>query len=141
MEDTVQDERKLYEITVLGAAEDFLQPKALIGKFGGVIEEEKPQGKVRFAYPLKKQSYGFLGFFKVKLAPQSVGQLSGELKLDDSVFRFLVHTPHAGVGTFAATRPQRPTFRRDGVNAKPKSNVPPALTNEAIEKKIEEILQ
>lgn len=137
-----RDEKRAYEITVFSGDEDFSRVKNLIAKFDGEIVDEKPQGKARLAYPLQKQPYAFLNFFRVKLAGAGVNLLSNELKLEGNVLRFLIHAPHVGEDALAVTpRAPRPAFRRSGVATKPKSGIVPALTNEALEKKIEEILQ
>ncbi len=133
-------EMQVYEITMLTTAEDFPRAKEIIGKSGGTIEEEKPQGKVRLAYPVKKQAYAFLNHLKVKLDGSAVAVLSNELKLDQNVLRFLVSTPRTNANFPATPRSPRPAVRRS-IFA-PRAAKPPvaeALTNEALEKKIEEI--
>ncbi len=141
MEQTREVEKQLYEVTMLTTAEDFSRAKENITKFGGNIEEEKPQGKVRLAYPLKKQSYAFLEFMKIKLGGDAVGPLSNELRLDQNVLRFLVSTPRTKGDMPVSSRKERPAFRRTGFSVKPKSATAETLTNEALEKKIEEISQ
>ncbi len=141
LEEALQDEKRAYEITVFSGDENFARVKDIIAKFGGEILDEKPQGKARLAYAFKKQPYAFLDFFRVKLAGTDVNSLSNELKLDDGILRFLIHTPRTEKDALTASqRAPRPAFRRVGIS-KPKSASAPTLTNEALEKKIEEILK
>jgi ribosomal protein S6 len=141
-EEIFQDEKRAYEVTMLSMEEDLSRVKNTIAKFGGEILDEKPQGKIRLAYLLQKQSYAFLDFLKIKLSRTGVSLLLNELKLDGGVLRFFINTQRAEENRISmAPRTSRPMFRRSGASIRPKPNVAQSLTNEALEKKIEEISQ
>lgn len=127
--------RPVYELMVMGATEDFSTIKERIKRFGGVVRSEKPAQKLRLAYPIKKQQYCFSATMEIELPPLAVKDLTNELKLDESVLRSAIYIAPEKIEEQSEKRaPRRPvrTVRKTAETA---------LTNEALEKKIEEILQ
>lgn len=131
--------RKPYEITFYTKEENAEPVKTAIIAHGGEILEERPFEKVRFEYRIKKELFAFLGIVRAVVPPEKVGELSRALSLDSRVLRFLItatSVPPAGSGEAAKTpERKRPAPPR---RAMPE---PTVLTNEDIERKIEEILQ
>lgn len=136
------EEKKMnrYEITFYTKVEDAAPVKAAVAASGGEVLEERPFEKVRLEFPIKKESYAFMGVLQVLLRPETVSLVA----------RALAHAPGVLRGLITASVPA-PTEER-GVEKRPiERKRPPAprvvpqepsiLTNEAIEKKIEEILQ
>lgn len=105
-----------------------------------VTSSAKPLTKVKLAYPIKQNNYAFLGSLSFKGTPEQLGKLINELKLNNNVVRYLVtrsdKLPSFSAQSFRGTVP-RSRFR----GRSRKTAAEPILTNEAIEKKIEEILK
>lgn len=129
------ESRPAYELMVMGITEDFATTKERIKRFGGVVLSEKPAQKLRLAYPIKKQQYCFSSIMEIELPPLAVKDLTNELKLDETILRSAIYIASAK----AEERSERPAMRRPvrGIRKPPEA----VLTNEALEKKIEEILK
>jgi len=131
-----------FEISYLERDEGTGGLRAAIERHRGRVIAEKPLEKVRLAYPIKKRSYAFLGSVEFSMEPSSLAEFRAELHLNDEVLRILLHRaarPEASAAgesskSAAAPRVQPPR------PARPKAE-PAVLTNEALERKIEEILQ
>ena len=130
-----------YELTFHTPLEDTASIRAIIAKHGRVVSERAPV-KVKLGYPIKRQSFAFLGVTAFEAEPEAIAALSEELNLADSVLRFQI----SRVAAKAAAPQERPAVA-DG--NQPSAPRPPArikpfdstLSNEALEKKIEEILK
>lgn len=127
--------RIAYELMVMNVTEDFSATKERIKRLGGVILSEKPAQKLRLAYPIKKQQYCFSATMEIELPPLAVKDLANELKLDEAVLRSAIYI----ASDKTEERSERPIARRPVRSVR--KPVEAALTNEALEKKIEEILQ
>ncbi|MFH1193109.1 MAG: 30S ribosomal protein S6 [Candidatus Jorgensenbacteria bacterium] len=131
-----------FEISYLEREEGTGGLRAAIERNHGRVIAEKPLEKVRLAYPIRKHPYAFLGCIEFSMEPSLLAEFRAELNLNSEVLRILLHRatrPEASTASespkFDATprvRPPRP--------ARPKAD-PAILTNEALEKKIEEILK
>lgn len=128
-----------YEITFYTKAEDASPVRAAIEAHRGKVAEGKPFEKVRLEYPIKKESYAFMGVLRAELSPDAVKEVSRSLTLSSAVLRHLITAsslPEEGGET-----ERRPVERKKpfAPRAAPAGNA--ILTNEALERKIEEILQ
>jgi len=107
----------------------------LLARHGAEIILEGPQKTITLAYPIKKELEADFSYFRFLIEPQKIMELENEIKLQPKVLRFLLIKPGALKGTkFEKTAqgiPERPMPQA--------SSLP--LSNEALEKKIEEILQ
>lgn len=125
----------VYELAVMSVTEDFAATKERVKRLGGIVRSEKPAQKLRLAYPIKKQQYCFSATMEIELPPLAVKDLANELKLDESVLRSAIY--------IAPEKVDEPTEKR--MTRRPvrmvRKTAETALTNEALEKKIEEILQ
>lgn len=131
---------KDYEIVFYAKAESYAPVRDAVTASGGTIVEERPFEKVRLEYPVRKETYAFSGCARVGLLPATVADVSRALSLSSGVLRHMItiaETP-AAPAEEGEKKPQggkRPLAPR----AVPKE--PPILTNEALERKIEEILK
>lgn len=136
-------EKRKYEIAVVLKTENVSVISQSLANRGFVILTENPLEKVQLAYPIKKENYAYFSFAHFEGDPAAISDLKNDLKLNPEVLRYLIITPpfikRPAWRKSAPTRSQeetRPTLPAD-------RQVPPVesiLTNEALEKKIEEIL-
>ncbi len=137
MEDTLNDRILAYEMLALGKTEDFSLVKKNILKHGGVVLSEKPVQKIKLAYPIQKQQFCFSANFEFSMPPEGLKMLSGDLRLDDSLLR---HSTYYVLAK-EEKRVEKPMVRRGVASRVMRKPTDAMLTNEALEKKIEEILQ
>jgi small subunit ribosomal protein S6 len=57
---------------------------------GGATQKVDRWGKRRLAYPIKKHADGYYVFLQIQLPPQAAIQIERELRLNESVLRFLL---------------------------------------------------
>lgn len=133
------DEKKSYELGFLLNEENLSPVKRLLEKHSAANLSEGSLVKVNLAYPIKKQGQAFFGYLRFELEGP-VAELKKDLKLEPTVLRhLLIKVPSAAPEEVPTGRPAsslKPPVRRKEVKTGA-----PLLTNEALEKKIEEILQ
>jgi ribosomal protein S6 len=134
-----ENNERVYELTLTCETEDVSRAKAVLAKRGASIVAERPLEKIRFAYPVKKQGYAFLGSIRFTGVPDIDG-LSKELAQDGGIIRSLIHVVDTKleeelrqIRALRAAAGGPRSFRKETTD-------PAVLTNEALEKKIEEIL-
>ncbi|MBI5147608.1 MAG: 30S ribosomal protein S6 [Parcubacteria group bacterium] len=137
--------RKKYEISFLIRSEsDDLTVKKIIEKNGGQDVKVVPAVKTRLAYPIKKENYAFFGVAYFSSSPETIEAISGDLRLQNAVLRFLIVTPPIVKGEGERTE-RRPSLKSK--TAVPSPATAPAmpaagsLSNEELEKTLEEILK
>lgn len=135
-----------YEFSFLVAREeDVAEVTKLLGQHSATVTAEGPVRHIQLAYPIEKRTEAFFGFLHVKLAPEHAKQLEKDAHLNNVILRFLLallpSTPQP-----APPRP-RSTEERPGAPVTERTALPRpavveggALSNEELEKKIEEIL-
>ena len=130
----------MYELTAVTKEENFAPLKEIIARGGAKILSEEVAKKIQLFYPVKNERYGFLGVFKFESAPDALPAISNDLNMKGDVLRFIIvksREVKAGEGEKQAN-----PAPRDFVRAQPsKKPAEAALTNEELEKKIEEILK
>lgn len=117
--------------------------QAIIQRRGEIFSEEPPE-KITLAYKIKKHSLAYWGWLHFRLSPEALTELSRELRVNPAVLRFLVITPP--FVKFSKAKPKAAPAVRAAVSppetAKPaRPAVTAPISNEALEKKIEEILK
>jgi len=142
-------DQKEYELSFIIPSEDDVKTVAeTVLRHNGVIVRRQPPRKISLAFPIHKHREAYFGFFIISLNPANVFSLNHDLNMTGSVIRFLIVSPVA-VSAPASTdvspdavKPVHSPSRHREPAALP---IPPAssgtLTNEALEKKLEEILQ
>lgn len=129
-----------YELSFVTQSEDAASVKALLAKNNAQIVNDRPISKIQLAYKIAKQGYGFMGTSEFLADAESAVALRKDIQLEKDILRGIViklkepkvsetGTEERMVGK-GPTAPQRLRNMFGG-----------ALSNEALEKKIEEILQ
>ena len=118
----------------------------LVSSLGGEIFTEGPVNRLALAYPIAKATEAFFGFLQFTMTPDQAKPLTEAMQFKANVLRHLLMTPPPmrGKKTREAREPKEPheTDRpQRSYSARPAEGRPAALSNEALEKKIEEILQ
>lgn len=134
-------EQKDYELAFLVKnEEDTSGILKLVSQHKIGVHSEGPLKKISLAYPIKHQSQAFFGFFRLFGEPARAKLLEHDLRSSQAVMRFLLivlPSQKAVVEEMARRSAPKVTARRF-IGAPEK---PPVLSNEALEKKIEEMLQ
>lgn len=147
-----EKDNKTYELAVLVKTEDDLPlVMALVRQHKGEVVMEPRTKKLALAYEIKKHKEAVFAYCHLKASGEEMKSLEHDLNTSPTVIRSLVIASPAPVGsgdgqTMMSTGD--PTKRRTRVMRSPSSTMgevkpaaPKPLSNEALEKKIEEILQ
>ncbi len=152
---TDEKEPKKYEIGFLIREESDKETiLASLKKYGAEIFAEEKEKKIRLAYPINKEIFAYFGWVHFSLIPSAIKELSGQLKLNTRVLRFVVIalTPQMLAGPEKkkdfSIRPRR-EFSREKTGEKSERRAPEitpkhtaqTVDNELLEKKLEEILK
>jgi ribosomal protein S6 len=132
-----------YEIAFWTKDENEGSAKKVIAKHGGEIVKEKPVQKMRLAYPIKKENFAFFGNLIFQMLPGEVLGLKTDLNLEGGVLRYFFRRAKKNVSdeSSAGSSFRERTKSFLGFRTDAKRGAEQTLTNEALEKKIEEILQ
>lgn len=139
--DENEKDHAAYEVSFLLKDDGAVKAVAdLLRRLGAEITSEGPVERIPLAYRIKKETTALFGYFHFKAVPGVIPQIREELRVHPSVLRALVITP-----PLTKSRPKM-TPRSAKVAVPPPPPEPPkdaltSLTNEALERKIEEILQ
>jgi len=125
---------KTYEASVL------LGVRTATGDLEGEILKEGEVFKIRLAYLIKKQSSGVFSFLQFFLKPENLTSLKKTLKLSPSILRFLVIKLKEKEGKMIQKGKKEEKARFISVEPVIQKAVD-ALSNEELEKKIEEALK
>ena len=146
-----EENTKKYEVGLLLRSEEAAGPVLDILKTSGVaIESHSNPAKIKLAYPIKKEVSAYFTYVIFSSAPENIAKLQEELKHNLEILRFLVVTPPI----IKEERRERDRDRERSFSPKPKpappvekplkepemSQQPEMVTNELLEKKLEEIL-
>lgn len=146
------NESKEYELAFVAAGEDAAPTvEQLIAANGGALTGKGPLAALKLAYPVKKHTTGFFGYVWFTAMPANVKKLHDELAVQKNVLRFLIVTPPVKVTIrenrapreqSAPTKPSEARAQEKPVEAPmPSAPAPEVLSNELLEKKLEEILK
>ena len=136
-----------FEITFLIKEEDAEPVKAFLMKSGAKILNERPIVKVALEYPIKKQAQAFLGVINFEAKKDQIQKLTQDFNFDSGILRFLITKPSP------VTNEARRERTDEGVDKEEREkqtevsekrrmkNDDFQLTNEALQRTIEEILQ
>ena len=136
-------DKKEYEIALLlKAEEDINSAKELMKKHGFDVTFESPFRRMSLAYTIKKETSAVFGWFYVMAQTDSIKDFTKEIKNETWCIRSLVVKDPVKRDTDKTEGAER--YQRKEVSAKPKEEEKPAstsVTNEDLEKKLEEILK
>jgi ribosomal protein S6 len=117
----------------------------VVSSNGGRISYAKDPEKLRLSYPIKKEQFAYFGYVQFALEDgQALSVMNEQLKLNNSVLRYLIVKVHPVSGKDADTL-KRSTMgdkRRTGRGktvAKPSEAQP--VKEEELEKKLEDIIE
>jgi small subunit ribosomal protein S6 len=139
MKEEEEKDKKEYEIAFwLKDESDLTKIKDLMGNLGIEITHTSEIKRTYFSYPIKKEIEGYFGFVHFKGGSENIASLSHELKVEGSVLRFLISKNPIKKSEVREVRRQIPETKTvEKVEQKPSDLV----TNEELEKKLEEILK
>lgn len=133
---------KQYEVSFLltdetGAREVL----AALKERGAEILSESPVSRITLAYPILRHTQADFGFVQFSLDPIRVGELEAALKAIPSIIRFLIIIPPSGKNKPRSATSSYMVRPKVAPKTQEPRNIPETLTNEALERKIEEILK
>lgn len=118
-----------------------------INVLGGKIKNEQPPQKQKFAYPLKKQLYGYYVGAEFEMDSEKIEELQKQLKLNGDILRYLIisqkeqklkkEKPKISKGSLAP-KPRKLALTPEIPKAKPKVE---QVKIEELDKKLEELLK
>lgn len=127
-----------YEVAFLVRDEASAQDASARVAQYGTITSQGAVKRLAFAYPVKKETSGFFGFLRLQALPEAITRLEKDFEMAQPILRVLVtRISDKKEGAAEEGRPKRVMRTAPRAEAAPGG----ALTNEALEKKIEEILQ
>jgi len=133
--------RRKYELGFILKEEDLTSVKAVIDKYNPTEIIEGPLVKVNLSYPIKKQNQAFFGYYVFDLEPEKIIELDYDLKNVPLILRYLL----VKVPSFIKKdekKQKKTLLSNKPIRKKGESKIKMStLTNEALEKLKEEILQ
>lgn len=134
----MEDDKKSYEISFLLNSADLAgEIDRALSVAGAGISERGLIKEIRLAYPIKKHTGAYFGFYHFQADPSVIQTLRQNLTLNEKVLRFLIVTP--------PIQRKQPMIQgrpfSSAPSASPQVQLPQVLTNEALEQKLEEILK
>jgi ribosomal protein S6 len=149
-----EEDPKNYELAILVKSEDQLpEIAAFLGQHEATVAGEPRVRKIALAYPVKKETEAIFASYLFSAVPSQAKKLEKDLSVRQDVLRSMIiiaipvedtRTTSSEGSSFAPRRP-RPTGRPPEVAPVPVAprpvSAPAHLSNEALEKRIEEILK
>jgi len=150
MEQENQQGMREYEIGAwVKNAEDVENVKSLATSAGVQIVQEQAPKRVHMAYPIQKESSAFFAVLGIRASIDAMGAFRHELRVQRPALRFMIvkgpmkqattrsFMPRRGDQTVRRRREHENVVREERKDA----HKPESVTNEELEKKLEEILQ
>jgi len=139
-------ENKKYEIGFLAKEEGFKEKLIkLLTDSGAEIFDNGGLSRIRLAYPIKKENSAFFGFIYFTSQPEMIQKIDSNLRLNSEVLRhIIIAEPIIQQPIQIAPSKMKRTVFAEKAEIKPevkKVKPQPILSNEALEKKLEEILK
>lgn len=149
------EEQKEYELAFIAAAEDgAVEVEKELAALGCAITGKGPLAAVKLAYPVKKHTTGHFGYVWFTAMAEDVKKLHDALAIKTGILRFLIVTPPVKVTVREHRAPREHGIRPEpaaseatkeaAAESRPQAapvRAPEALSNELLEKKLEEILK
>ncbi len=110
---------------------------------GAQLQKESEFNKINLAYPIKKETEAFFGYFWVELLPEKLVELKEQLNFNKDILRYLIITPPPKhkklVEMVKAKRQAKPQkqLAEEIISAEREKKAEPDL--EKLEEKLEEI--
>jgi len=140
--DTDIAEKKDYEFSFLTTKEESTsEVLRLLSQHQLEVSSEGPLKKINLAYKVGQTLQAFFGYFYLKALPSSVKSLENDLKTNTAILRFLIISLPHKKGVAPVEAPRRRMRPSTGGRVAQELRPSRPLSNEALERKIEEILQ
>ncbi len=110
----------------------------MLNNMGAQITHNSEIKKNRLSYPIKKEVEGYFGFVHFNGDEQDINAINHELKVDPEVLRFLISKNPIKKSEPRESRRQAP---EEKFSQKVEEKSSDLVTNEELEKKLEEILK
>ncbi len=130
-------DKKEYEIAYLAKTEEDAAHIVTLVRAEGEVKEERAASRLKLAYPIEKEIEALFGVMKVMLEPAFAKRLEDTFRMDKRVLRSMIITTDATSKKGEMNRGE-PSVPR---TSRPSEQKSMPLSNEALEKTIEEILQ
>lgn len=145
MQDSDIIQKKKYEISYLLLNEgDFADLRRLLVQHESEISFESPIRKIAPAYSVKRAKEVYFGFTHFEAMPERAKRLEEDCRTNAKVLRSLIidlSKEKSVTREPLRPRPMRPVPQRSAPRPEVARRPPAAISNEALEKKIEEILK
>jgi ribosomal protein S6 len=138
------NKKEFYEIAFWTKEENNDAAEKLISKHGAAVERKRISPKMKLFFPIKKENFAFLDTIVFSAEPEMIAPITADLNLETGILRYFLRkarksAPESRSESAEGVGPdERKPFFRIREERKGPENI---LTNEAIEKKIEEILK
>jgi len=141
--DKDKENTKDYEVSFLIREENDLEAvSGLLGQHQAQIKFESPLKVVNLGYDIKGSPKAKFGFFHFSACAEEMEKLRSDLEAETRVLRFIIVTPPFAKEGGLSEPPVPKNEKQDSdKTVKDSSGTSSHLTNEALEKKIEEILK
>lgn len=149
----MNEETKNYELAfLLKSDQDYKEISKSINDAEVKISAEGQMTKIKLAYPIKKESFAYFGYLYLTSNTQNIKKLSEALRSNLKILRFLIFikplVKPAEAGKASRVRLSREPseyIKMPEIAFRPAAPTTPSrsqnLSNEALEKKLEEILK
>lgn len=139
-----EKEKRKYEISFYVKEEgDTSVVSAVLEKAGAVNLKEEPVKKIQLAYPIKKEKIVFAKTIFFEIEGEKVNNIRNSLLLENKVLRFMItKVPEVLYKTKEERKNKITSDKAKSLQSEKIFSPKPSdiLTNESLEKKIEEIL-
>lgn len=129
--------KKEYEISYLAKTEEAAKSVGeTLKSQGAEIITDSPASKINLAYKIEGEITAYFGYLHFSAAPADIKSIEDAFRLKQDILRVLIITPPFEKNKPRMVAPRPRTAKPSIIEAKPSQ----PLSNEALEKKIEEIL-
>lgn len=144
----MKEEGKNYELTFVVASEnDYNELLEIVRSEKIELSSQTQPSKIKLAYPIKKENFGYFGSMYFSATAEDVQKLNKALRSNLKILRFFIFNKPT-IKEVMNKRSGRLMRRQNGAEKIPEG-IPPVsptekpgiLTNEALEKRLEEILK
>ena len=134
-----EKDKKEYELAFwLKDENDFAKIKSLMDDLGLEITHTSEIRNIQFAYPIKKMTTGYFGFVHFMGSSENAASLNHTLRVEGVCLRYLLSKDPIKKNEIREMRRQAPERKAEKPVEQKSSDV---VTNEELEKKLEEILK
>lgn len=156
MLDELESNQKEYEVSFLVAEEgDAAEVENVLSKNQATIVTKGPVVMMKLSYPIKKHASAYFGFMHFKTLPEVAATLRQALHISKKIIRFLIVTPWITIQSresrdarmISRERPVASAIspvtmdRQVSSRQEIKPEASKVLSNEGLEKELEEILK